>query len=215
MIDNKEKAKEKEAHAFRLPPLKHWIILTITYLAIIILSNICSGLFMKSIGTDDANPWSFLSKKSLWLILLSTSFGVALSFTNVFKKAIRFWTVLGTGMIFFIMATIGLQLDLQHVKINAAFFAIGLLWLVIHLIILLISAKLIRAPWHYIAIGSEANIGGPASASIVASSFHPSLVSLGILLGVLSNLIGNYANLLGGFLFQFVTSGVLFQAPIP
>ncbi len=80
MIDNKEKAKEKEAHAFRLPPLKHWIILSITYLAIIILSNICSGLFMKSIGTDDANPWSFLSKKSLWLILLSTSFGVGAFF---------------------------------------------------------------------------------------------------------------------------------------
>lgn len=103
------------------------------------------------------------------------------------------------------MASIGLQLDLEHVQINPVFFAIGIIWLLIHLSILLISARWLKAPWHYIAIGSEANIGGPASASIVASSFHPGLVSLGILLGILSNLIGNYANLLGGLLFQVIT----------
>ncbi len=206
MIDNETRMREKDANVFKFPPLKLWIILAITYIAVIMLSGIFSGFFMKQIGADDTNPWSFLSKESLWLILFSTSFGIALSFTNLLKRNIRFWTVLGNGMLFFIMATIGLQLDLQHVKINAAFFAIGILWLVIHLIILLIGAKILKAPWHYIAIGSEANIGGPASASIVASSFHPSLVSLGILLGVLSNLIGNYANLLAGLIFQFITS---------
>jgi hypothetical protein len=67
--------------------------------------------------------------------------------------------VLGNGMLFFIMATIGLQLNLQHVKINVAFFAIGILWLVIHLIILLIGAKILKAPWHYIAKHSpKANV---------------------------------------------------------
>jgi uncharacterized membrane protein len=206
MIDNETRMRAKDANVFKFPPFKLWIILAITYIAVIMLSGIFSGFFMKQIGADDTNPWSFLSKESLWLILFSTSFGIALSFTNLLKRNIRFWTVLGNGMLFFIMATIGLQLDLQHVKINAAFFAIGILWLVIHLIILLIGAKILKAPWHYIAIGSEANIGGPASASIVASSFHPSLVSLGILLGVLSNLIGNYANLLAGLIFQFITS---------
>ena len=206
MINNNALQKEKGKQHFTFPPLKHWIILAVAYISVIVLSNLFVGFFTKTIGADETNHWSFLTKKSLWLVLFSTSFGVALSFTNILKKTIRFWTGLGNGMLFFIMATIGLQLDLQHVKINAAFFAIGILWLVIHLIILLIGAKILKAPWHYIAIGSEANIGGPASASIVASSFHPSLVSLGILLGVLSNLIGNYANLLAGLIFQFITS---------
>jgi uncharacterized membrane protein len=206
MIDNKALQKEKGKQGFTFPPLKHWIILAVACISVIVLSNLCVGFFTKTIGTVEKNHWSFLTKKVLWLVLFSTSFGVALSFTNILKKTIRFWTVLGNGMLFFIMATIGLQLDLKHVKINAAFFAIGILWLVIHLIILLIGAKILKAPWHYIAIGSEANIGGPASASIVASSFHPSLVSLGVLLGVLSNLIGNYANLLTGFIFQIITS---------
>lgn len=205
MIDNEEEAKEKKEKRFLLPPLKLWIVLGITYALVIILSKFCADAFAKSIGTDETNPWSFLGKKSLWLILFSTSFGVILSFTNLFKKTINIWTTLGNSMLFFVIATIGLQLDLQHVKINSSFFIIGAIWLLIHLSVLLIGAKMLKAPWHYIAIGSQANIGGPASASVVASAFHPSLVSLGILLGVLSNLIGNYANLIAGFLFQWIT----------
>ncbi len=205
MVDNEELAREKMEKKNKLPPLKLWIVLGVTYFLVIVLSGLCSGLFAESIGTDEADPWSFLAKKSLWLILFSTSFGVVLSFTNIFKKSILVWTGLGNGMLFFVIATIGLQLDLQNVKINSSFFIIGAVWLLIHLTVLLIGAKLLKAPWHYIAIGSQANIGGPASASVVASAFHPSLVSLGILLGVLSNLIGNYANLIAGFLFQWVT----------
>lgn len=205
MIDNEEEAREKKEKRFLLPPLKLWIVLGITYALVIILSKFCADAFAKTIGTDETNPWSFLGKKSLWLILFSTSFGVILSFTNLFKKTINIWTTLGNGMLFFVIATIGLQLDLQHVKINSSFFIIGAIWLLIHLSVLLIGAKMLKAPWHYIAIGSQANIGGPASASVVASAFHPSLVSLGILLGVLSNLIGNYANLIAGFLFQWIT----------
>lgn len=204
MIDNEEEAREKK-EKIGFPAVKLWVVLGITYALVIILSKLCADSFAKSIGTDETNPWSFLGKKSLWLILFSTSFGVILSFTNLFKHTIKIWTTLGNGMLFFVIATIGLQLDLQNVKINSSFFIIGSIWLLIHLSVLLIGAKMLKAPWHYIAIGSQANIGGPASASVVASAFHPSLVSLGILLGVLSNLIGNYANLLAGFLFQFVT----------
>lgn len=205
MIDNEEEAREKKEKKLSLPPIKLWVVLGITYALVIILSKFCADAFAKSIGTDETDPWSFLGKKSLWLILFSTSFGVILSFTNLFKRSINIWTALGNGMLFFVIATIGLQLDLQNVKINSSFFIIGTIWLLIHLSVLLIGAKILKAPWHYIAIGSQANIGGPASASVVASAFHPSLVSLGILLGVLSNLIGNYANLFAGFLFQWIT----------
>lgn len=204
MIDNEEEAREKK-EKIGFPSVKLWLVLGITYALVVILSNFCADAFAKSIGADETNPWSFLGKKSLWLILFSTSFGVILSFTNLFKHSLKTWTTLGNGMLFFVIATIGLQLDLQNVKINSSFFIIGTIWLLIHLGVLLIGAKILKAPWHYIAIGSQANIGGPASASVVASAFHPSLVSLGILLGVLSNLIGNYANLIAGFLFQWIT----------
>jgi uncharacterized membrane protein len=125
--------------------------------------------------------------------------------TNLLKNGVQFWTKLGNTMLFFVIASIGSQLELDNIQLNYSFFIIGILWLLTHLLFLIVGAKLMKAPWHYIAIGSQANIGGPASASVVAVSFHLGLASLGIILGVLSNVIGNYANLITGFLFQWVT----------
>ncbi len=206
MIDNAAEDVVQKQKRMPLPGIKIWLVLAGTYLLVILLSRISANYFYARLGDDDSNPWSFLAKQSLWLILFSTTFGVVLSFTNWFKPGIRTWTFLGNGMLFFVIATIGLQLDLHNLTLNPAFFIIGGIWLFIHLAVLMLGAKLLKAPWHYIAIGSQANIGGPASASVVAASFHPSMVSLGILLGVLSNLIGNYANLLSGFIFKWVTT---------
>ena len=182
-----------------------FLVLGLVYLLVIFSSDFCSTYFTTKVTLDDVDAFSFLEKKSFWLILFSTSFGLVLSLTNLFKNAIQFWTKIGNTMLFFVIASIGSQLELGNIKLEYSFFIIGMFWLLLHLIFLIVGAKLMKAPWHYIAIGSQANIGGPASASIVAASFHLGLASLGIILGVLSNIIGNYANLITGVLFQWVT----------
>jgi len=182
-----------------------FIVLGLVYLLVIYLSDFCSAYFTTRITLADSDAFSFLEKKSFWLILFATTFGLVLSITNLFKNAIQFWTKLGNTMLFFVIASIGSQLELGNITLDYSFFIIGIMWLLMHLFFLVIGAKLIKAPWHYIAIGSQANIGGPASASVVAVSFHLGLASLGIILGVLSNVIGNYANLITGALFQWVT----------
>ena len=182
-----------------------FIVLGLVYLLVIFSSAFFSTYFTAKVNMDDADAFSFLEKKSFWLILFSTSFGLVLSITNLFKNAVQFWTKIGNTMLFFVIASIGAQLELDNIKLEYSFFIIGMLWLLLHLAFLIVGAKLMKAPWHYVAIGSQANIGGPASASVVAVSFHLGLASLGILLGVLSNVIGNYANLITGALFQWVT----------
>jgi|688.fasta_scaffold161667_2 uncharacterized membrane protein len=182
-----------------------FIVLGLVYLLIIFLSDFCSSYFTTKLTMADSDTFSFLEKKSFWLILFATTFGLVLSITNLFKNAIQFWTKLGNTMLFFVIASIGSQLELGNITLDYSFFIIGIMWLLMHLFFLVVGAKLIKAPWHYIAIGSQANIGGPASASVVAVSFHLGLASLGIILGVLSNVIGNYANLITGALFQWVT----------
>lgn len=182
-----------------------FIVLGLVYLLVIYLSDFCSAYFTTRITLADSDAFSFLEKKSFWLILFSTSFGLLLSMTNLFKNGVQFWTKLGNTMLFFVIASIGSQLELGNIQLNYSFFIIGILWLLLHLFFLIVGAKLMKAPWHYIAIGSQANIGGPASASVVAASFHLGLASLGIILGVLSNVIGNYANLITGALFQWIT----------
>jgi len=130
--------------------------------------------------------------------------GLGLSFTPLLRKDNTTWSWVGNLTILYVIGSIGLQFDLAFFNFRFSFFIIGALWLLIHLALMLVGAKLIKAPWHYSAIGSQANIGGPASSSIVAATFHPNLVPLAILLSVLSNLIGNYAGIIAGMLFQWI-----------
>jgi uncharacterized membrane protein len=63
---------------------------------------------------------------------------------------------------------------------------------------------LIKAPVFFMAVGSQANVGGAASAPVVASAFHPSLAPVGVLLAVLGYALGTYAALLTGTLMRMV-----------
>ncbi|WP_350542232.1 DUF819 family protein, partial [Psychrobacter sp. CAL495-MNA-CIBAN-0180] len=65
---------------------------------------------------------------------------------------------------------------------NPGLFLVGAIWMLVHASIMLIVAKLIKAPLFYMAVGSQANVGGAASAPVVASAFHPSLAPVGVLL---------------------------------
>ena len=68
--------------------------------------------------------------------------------------------------------------------------SIGLLWMLVHIVVLLVVAKIIRAPFFFVAVGSQANVGGAASAPIVASAFSPALAPVGVLLAVLGYAVG-------------------------
>jgi uncharacterized membrane protein len=73
--------------------------------------------------------------------------------------------------------------------------AVGAVWMLIHATIMILVAWLIRAPVFFLAVGSQANVGGAASAPIVASAFHPSLAPVGVLLAILGYVLGTYAGL--------------------
>ena len=88
---------------------------------------------------------------------------------------------------------------------NLGLFAVGLLWIFIHVAVLLITAKIIRAPFFFVAVGSQANIGGAASAPVVASAFHPSLAPVGVLLAVLGYALGTYGAILCATLMEIVS----------
>jgi uncharacterized membrane protein len=84
--------------------------------------------------------------------------------------------------------------------------AIGLVWMAIHAGLLILVAKLIKAPYFFLAVGSQANVGGAASAPVVASAFHPSLTSVGVLLAVFGYVIGTYAALACAMLMEYASN---------
>ena len=153
-------------------------------------------------------PW--LSRFSLtssffWLIVLSTIISVALSFTKARELEGVGASRIGSVFIYILVATIGMKMNVMAVFDNPGLFIIGLIWMAIHAFILIAVAKIIKAPFFFLAVGSQANVGGAASAPVVASAFHPSLAPVGVLLAVLGYAIGTYGAWLCGILMQTVS----------
>ena len=94
---------------------------------------------------------------------------------------------------YILVATIGMKMDALSILENPGLFLIGIVWMLIHVSVLLLVGKLIKAPFFFVAVGSQANVGGAASAPIVASAFHPSLAPVGVLLAVFGYALGTYA----------------------
>lgn len=168
---------------------------------------------------DTVGPWVASNAPSLkkfnfdsnffWVVIIATTFGLILSFTKVRKLESAGASKIGTVFLYILVASIGMKMNFADLIANWGiykyFILIGLFWMSIHIIILLTVAKIIKAPFFFTAVGSQANIGGAASAPIVASAFHPSLASVGVLLAVLGYAVGTYGAWLCGKIMEYLT----------
>lgn len=146
-----------------------------------------------------------LTSGFFWLIVISTTFAILLSFTKLRELEGVGASRIGSIFIYILVATIGMKMDILSIFDNPSLFIIGLIWMIIHAILLIIVAKIIKAPFFFLAVGSKANVGGAASAPILASAFHPSLAPVGVLLAVMGYAIGTYGAWLCGILMQAVS----------
>ena len=172
-------------------------------------------------GADLIAPWikeSFpalkklsLDSKFFWLIVLATTIGVGLSFTRVRNLEGPGASKVGSIFIFVLVATIGMNMDIAAVFEHPALFAVGGVWMLFHVTLMFVVGYFIKAPYFFLAVGSKANIGGAASAPVVAAAFHPSLAPVGVLLAVLGYALGTYGAWLCGILMQAVAPEVAVQ----
>jgi len=139
------------------------------------------------------NMFTFLSSKFFWMISLSTIIAILLSMTKARTYEGAGASKIGSVFIYILVATIGMKMDLTMILDNVGLIAIGVVWMTIHALLLILVAKLIKAPYFFLAVGSQANVGGAASAPIVAAAFHPSLATVGVLLAVVGYAVGTVA----------------------
>lgn len=149
-----------------------------------------------------------LTSGFFWIVIIATTIGMFLSFTKARHLESRGASNIGSLFLYILVATIGMSMDLIAIFDNPKFFLIGIIWILIHVIVMLIVARIIKAPLFLIAVGSQANVGGAATAPIVASAFNKFLAPVGVLLAVLGYAVGTYGGYLCGLLLQWV-SGVL------
>lgn len=202
----KEKIEVYQSQIMRIPTTSDIVKVLSVGFGITAIAHIGADLIAPSILQNA--PW--LSKFSLtssffWLIVISTTLSVILSFTKARELEGVGASRIGSVFIYILVATIGMKMNVLAIFDNPGLFIIGLIWMMIHASMLIAVAKLIKAPFFFMAVGSQANVGGAASAPIVASAFHPSLAPVGVLLAVLGYAIGTYGAWVCGVLMQVVS----------
>ena len=192
----KEKVTAHTAKITRITTMHDYIIMLALAFTAVGVSHLFGNTFSAflkdsfEVISDKTKILSSLGSTFLWMVVCATAIGIALSFTKAKTYEGAGASKIGGMFIYILVATIGMQMDLSKVLENPGLILIGIIWISIHAGLLILVAKLIKAPFFFLAVGSQANVGGAASAPIVAAEFHPSLTSVGILLAVFGYVVG-------------------------
>jgi uncharacterized membrane protein len=207
----KAKVTEFSQRIIRVPTLNDYMMLLFIGFGTVGLSHflgdaISSFLSSAFESVRDAKSFlSFLSSDFFWMVVIATASGIVLSFTRARNYEGAGASKIGGLFIYVLVATIGMKMDLGKVLENPGLILIGFIWILIHAGLLILVAKLIKAPYFFLAVGSQANVGGAASAPVVAAEFHPSLASVGVLLAVFGYVVGTGGALLCALLMEIAS----------
>lgn len=139
-----------------------------------------------------------------WTVCIATTLGLALSFSPLARLERVGASRVAFLALYLMLTAIGAQADIAAVLDAPAFLLVGVIWIAIHIAIMLAIAVATRSPLFFVATGSMANIGGVISAPVVASVYHRSLASVGVLMGVSGYILGVYGAIVCAWLLAWV-----------
>ncbi|WP_297335643.1 DUF819 family protein [Algoriphagus sp.] len=202
----RDKIEDFRAGIMKIPTLADTMKIMGIAFGVTAISHFIADILAPYIGENFPHLDQYsLNSSFFWIVVVATTLGLILSFTKARNLEGAGASRFGSVFLYVLVATIGMQMDLGAVLDNPILFLIGILWILFHIIIMLLVAWMIKAPFFYVAVGSQANIGGAASAPIVASAFDSSLAPVGVLLAVLGYAVGTYGAYLCAVLMQWVS----------
>ncbi|ABN60230.1 MULTISPECIES: DUF819 family protein [Shewanella] len=203
----KDKVEKYHAENARIPNLRDLMLIVAVGFGITGIAHMAADFLGPFF---EANyPWTedySLTSKFFWLVVIVTTIGLAMSFSPVRHLEAAGASKVASAFLYILVATIGLHMDVSKVLDTPLYFLVGIIWMLVHAGFMLLVAKLIKAPLFYMAVGSQANVGGAASAPVVAAAFHPALAPVGVLLAVFGYALGTYMAWLCGQLLQVVAT---------
>lgn len=203
--DLKDKVEKYRLSIMRIPSLTDTVLIVGVGLGVTGAAHFLADLIAPWIGTHAPYLEQFsLTSGFFWLVVLATTFGILLSFTQARKLEGAGASRIGSLFLYIMVATIGMQMDVTAIFSNPGLFLVGFIWISVHMLLLIIVGRLIKAPFFFLAVGSQANVGGAASAPIVAAAFHPALAPVGVLLAIFGYAVGTYAAYVSALLMQAV-----------
>ncbi|TDK33642.1 DUF819 domain-containing protein [Luteimonas terrae] len=196
-----------EAANARIPTLTDLMVIIGLAFGLVAVAHAIANPLAAWFAANVASAAQFsLDSAFVWVVLLSTAAGVALSFTRVRNLESAGASKIGTVFLYFLIACIGMQMDFTALFDRLELIAIGAIWMIVHVLVIWGAARLVRAPMFYVGVGSMGNVGAAASAPVIAAAFHPNLAPVGVLLGtvgyatgtVFSYLIGQVLRVMAG-----------------
>lgn len=134
----------------------------------------------------NASAWTIIIVSVLGLIVAQTPLGKIASSDEV-----------ATLMLFIVIGTIAADSDFSALTQAPVYLLVGFLVLLIHAVIMVVYAKLTKTELFSIAVASTANIGGVASAPVVAAAYGKTLAPVGVLYGLIGAVLGTWVGLTG------------------
>ena len=169
----------------------------------IVVVSLFFGLFSLELGKLIPDLGKVITSFG-WTIILVSLIGISLSFTRLSELNNAGASHVGNLFLYILLGTIGAKANITQIADLPYYIAVGVLWIFIHAIILFFGGRLLKAPMFLIATSSQANIGGVVSAPIIATVYKKSLAPVGLLMGVIGNIIGIYAGLFTAWLLSLV-----------
>lgn len=188
----------------RTSSLVDYIMITAVAFGGVGLSHAMGQLAIFAFGDIEALQGTILVNQFFWIVVTATTLGLTLSFTKFRDLEGAGASKIGSVFIFLLVAVIGTRMDIFQIADAPLLFLVGIIWMLFHVCLLIAVAKMVRAPFFFVAVGSKANVGGAASAPVVAAAFHPALAPVGVLLAVLGYALGTYGAILSAELMQLV-----------
>lgn len=204
LVALRERVARFEAERARMPALPDLIyILAVGFGSTALSHALATPLAATFAGRVWAEQIS-LTSEFFWIVVIATTIGMVLSATPIRSLEGAGASRVGSALLYILIAAIGMLMDLRAVFTNPGLFGVGATWMLFHAAVMLLAARLLKAPTFYMAVASQANIGGAASAPVVAAAFHPSLAPIGVLLAVFGYALGTYGGWIAGHIMRMV-----------
>ena len=197
--DMQRRIAEYHAKSARIPTLTDLMVIVGVGLGVVALAHaLAAPLAAWCAANISFAKQASLDNQFVWVVMISTFVGLTMSFTRARDLEAAGASKVGTLFLYFLIACIGMQMDLLSLLERPWLFLLGVIWMSVHVLLLYVVGRLLKAPMFFLAIGSQGNVGAAASAPVVAAAFHPSLAPVGVLLGTVGYATGTVLAYLTG-----------------
>ncbi len=176
--------------ACTIGPRRYWLLLGISF-AVALVSQFAAE-HLGGLGT------------TTWIVLIATFMGVAASFTPLSR--LNGSSELASTMLLLLVALIGSRADFGEFGSVPLYIGAGFAILALHAALLIAAARIFRLDLFSIAVASLANIGGVASAPILAAAYDRALIGVAVLMAVMGYLVGTFGGLAVGYILKMLAS---------